>query len=254
MPHVTQDFYDGLAPYYHLNFEDWDASMRRQGAQLDSIIRAEWGSSVHAILDATAGIGTQALALAGLGYDVTASDLSAAAVQRCSREAAQRGLHLRTATADLRSLSTVHSRFDLVLSCDNALPHLLSDDDILAAFTQCFRCTASGGGCLISVRDYPETPPTGTELRPYGVRDVAGTRFVVYQVWTWDGPFYDLALCIMEDTGAADCPTRVFRARYYAVPVSRLLTFMREAGFERVRRVDAAYYQPVLVGTRPHAV
>ncbi len=251
MPHVTQDFYDGLAPYYHLNFEDWDASMRRQGAQLDSIIRAEWGSSVHAILDATAGIGTQALALAGLGYDVTASDLSAAAVQRCSREAAQRGLHLRTATADLRSLSTVHSRFDLVLACDNALPHLLSDDDILAAFTQCFRCTASGGGCLISVRDYPEALPAGTELRPYGVRDVDGTRFVVYQVWTWDGPFYDLALCIMEDTGAADCPTRVFRARYYAVPVSRLLTFMQEAGFERVRRIDAAYYQPVLVGTRP---
>lgn len=251
---MTQDFYDGLAPQYHLIFEDWDASMRRQGAQLDTIIRAEWGSSVHTILDAAAGIGTQALALAGLGYDVTASDLSAAAVQRCSREAAQRGLQLRTATADLRSLSMVHSRFDLVLACDNALPHLLSDDDILAALTQCFRCAARGGGCLISVRDYPEAPPAGTELHPYGVRDVDGSRFVIYQVWTWDGPFYDLALCIMEDTGAADCHTQVLRTRYYAVPVSRLLNMMAEVGFERVRRIDAAYYQPVLVGTRPHAV
>jgi hypothetical protein len=58
----------------------------------------------------------------------------------------------------------------------------------------------------------------------------------------------------MEDTGAADCRTRVFRTRYYAIPISRLLTLMQEAGFERVRRIDAAYFQPMLVGTRPHAV
>lgn len=251
---MTRDFYDGLAPYYHLIFDDWDESMRRQGAQLDAIIRAEWGPSVHTILDAAAGVGTQALPLARLGYDVTASDRSAAAIERCGREAARRGLRLRTATADLRSLSSTHDRFDLVLACDNALPHLLSDEEILLAFAQCFRCTAPGGGCLISVRDYPDVPPDGTELRPYGVRDVDDTRYVVYQVWTWDGVFYDLALCITEDTGAPDGRTRIFRTRYYAIPVGRLLALMRRAGYERVRRVDGAYYQPVLVGTRPAAV
>lgn len=253
-PAVTEGFYESLAPHYHLLFEDWDASMRRQGTELDTIIRAEWGSSVHTILDAAAGIGTQAIALASLGYEVTASDRSVAAVERCRREAARRGLRLPTAIADLRSLSTVHGRFDLVLACDNALPHLLSDAEISVAFTQCFRCTVPGGGCLISVRDYPEVPPVGTELHPHGVRDVGGARIVVYQVWTWDGPFYDLAVRIMEDTGASECPTRIFRSRYYAVPVSRLLTLMREAGFEDVRRIDGTYYQPVLVGTRARAI
>ncbi len=140
-----------------------------------------------------------------------------------------------------------------MLACDNALPHLLSDEDILTALRECFRCAVPGGGCLLSMRDYPERPPTGTELRPHGIREIDGTRLVIYQVWTWDGPYYDLALCLMEDTGAADCHTRVFRTRYYAVPISRLVTLMQQAGFERVRRIDDAYYQPVLVGTRPEA-
>lgn len=250
-PHVTQDFYDGLAPHYHLIFEDWEASMRRQGTQLHTIIRTEWGRSAHTILDAAAGVGTQALPLTSLGYDVTASDRSAAAMQRCRREAARRRLHLRTAVADLRSLFTVPGRLDVVLACDNALPHLLSDDDLRAALRECFRCTAPGGGCLISVRDYPATAPSGTQLHPYGVRETDGTRFVIYQVWTWDGSFYDLALYLTEDTGVSDCHTHVFRTRYYAVPVSRLLSLMQEVGFTRVRRIDGAYFQPVLVGTRP---
>ena len=33
------DFYDELAPLYHLIFQDWDASVERQGEQLTAIIR-----------------------------------------------------------------------------------------------------------------------------------------------------------------------------------------------------------------------
>ena len=32
---MTEGFYDPLAPYYHLLFTDWQASMDRQGAWLD---------------------------------------------------------------------------------------------------------------------------------------------------------------------------------------------------------------------------
>jgi 2-polyprenyl-3-methyl-5-hydroxy-6-metoxy-1,4-benzoquinol methylase len=77
---MIQDFYDQLAPYYHLIFEDWQASIDRQGNCLDAIIRAEWGPSFRTVLDAAAGIGTQALGLATRGYQVTASDLSPAKV------------------------------------------------------------------------------------------------------------------------------------------------------------------------------
>ena len=31
---MNEQFYDSMADYYHLIFEDWDASMRRQGAAI----------------------------------------------------------------------------------------------------------------------------------------------------------------------------------------------------------------------------
>ena len=39
----TQQFYDDLASYYHLIFEDWDASMARQGDSRAALIKAELG-------------------------------------------------------------------------------------------------------------------------------------------------------------------------------------------------------------------
>ena len=39
-----------------------------------------------------------------------------------------------------------HEQFDLVMACDNAVPHLLSDAEILRAFGQMFACTRPGGG------------------------------------------------------------------------------------------------------------
>jgi hypothetical protein len=141
----------------------------------------------------------------------------------------------------------------VVLACDNALPHLLTDEELGLALTECLRCTMPGGGCLVSVRDY-EVPGSPTrEVRPYGVRQSGGRRYVLFQVWEWDPPYYDLALCIMDDSGGPECTTHVFRTRYYAVAIDRLAELMRAAGFERVRRIDGAYYQPVLVGTRPRA-
>jgi len=36
----TKQFYDDLSSYYHLIFEDWDASMARQGDALVQLIEA----------------------------------------------------------------------------------------------------------------------------------------------------------------------------------------------------------------------
>jgi SAM-dependent methyltransferase len=246
---MVQDFYDQLAPYYHLIFEDWQASIDRQGDWLDAIIRAEWGSSVRRVLDAAAGIGTQALALAAQGYQVTASDLSPLAVARAKREAEGRGLSLTTATADLRELSRSHGQFDLVIACDNAVPHLLSDEDILKAFRECRHCLRTGGGCLISVRDYG---PRGSasEMYPYAVRPVGDGRYLLFQVWDWDGQYYDLSFYVMHEEPEKPVEVQVLRTRYYAVPVKRLLELMLAAGFEKVRRLDGQFYQPVLIGTK----
>lgn len=247
----VEQFYDDLAPFYHLIFPDWDASIRRQAAALDTILRERWGDGRLSILDVACGIGTQALGLAALGHRVTASDLSAAEVERAREEARKRGLTIPFSVADMRRAAAHHQGpFDVVIACDNAVPHLLTDAELLAAFEQFFACTRPGGGCLITVRDYDREERTGVQVKPFGVRDEGGVRYLIWQVWEFRGEVYDLAMYFVADRGGADCVTRVMRSRYYAVGTDRLMALLRQAGFVDVERVDGGFYQPVLVGRR----
>ena len=69
-------FYDGMAAHYHLIFDDWEAAIRRQGAIIASLLPP--AETNVRILDCACGIGTQSLAVAKLGFQVDASDLSPA--------------------------------------------------------------------------------------------------------------------------------------------------------------------------------
>ena len=189
------DFYDQLSPFYQLIYPDWEASIARQSTQLDSVICELWGDRVKTVLDVACGVGTQAIGLAQLGYQVTGSDISASAVARAKREAARRGLEIRFGRADLRCLSSSYAdSFDLVIACDNAIPHLLSDQEIQESFRELYRRVASGGGCLVSVRDYDPDESKETKVVPYGVRTDGDRRFLIFQVWEYHGSIYDLSM------------------------------------------------------------
>jgi SAM-dependent methyltransferase len=252
VPMTVEDFYDRLAPFYHLIYPDWEASIRRQAADLDAILREHWGAGPLAILDLACGIGTQALGLAALGHTVTGSDLSPPAVARARREAEKRSLCIDFSVADMRSAWAHHQKqFDVVIACDNAVPHLLTDADLLAAFGQMLACARPGGGCLVSVRDYDREERSGVQVKPYGIRVEGDARYLVFQVWEFHGLIYDLAMYLVEDRGGPDCVTRVMRSRYYAVGTDALLALMRQAGFVQVERLDGRFYQPVLLGKKP---
>ncbi len=247
----VQAFYDELAPVYHLVYEDWEASVARQGTALASLISEHWGAGARKVLDAAVGIGTQALGLLALGFRVTGSDLSRGAVNRAQREAAARHLSLICVVADFRALPVRPASVDVVIVCDNSLPHLETPSDIEAALGECFRCARPGGGCLVSMRDYGSPPPSGTvEARPYGERAWAGRRYHLRQVWSWRGPRYDLSFEITPADSAEERAI-ILKSSYLAIPVAQVAELMNAVGFQRVRRVDDRFFQPVLVGTRP---
>ena len=244
-------FYDELAPLYHLVYEDWEASVARQGRALASLIGQQWGAGARTVLDAAVGIGTQALGLLTLGFRVTGSDLSHAAVNRALHEAAARRLSLSCVVADFRALSLRAASVDVVIVCDNSLAHLETPRDIETALGECFRCARPGGGCLVSMRDYGPPPAAGTvEVRPYGERAWAGRHYHLRQVWSWRGPRYDLSFEITPADGVDQCPI-ILKSSYLAIPVAQVAELMSAVGFQGVRRVDDRFFQPVLVGTRP---
>ena len=98
-----KEFYDELAGDYHLIFADWDAAIAWEAGIIAGLLR-ELGVALGSVLDASCGIGTQAIGLAQAGYRVTATDISPTSVERCAREAGTRGLDIATAVADLRVL------------------------------------------------------------------------------------------------------------------------------------------------------
>jgi SAM-dependent methyltransferase len=253
---TTARFYDDLANYYDLIFQDWESSMSRQGEAIAQLIRRELGPEHQppdiTVVDASAGIGTQTLSLARKGFRVTARDISPDAIARLQHEAAQRSLVIPSAVADVRSLrSSVSEQFHVVLSFDNSLPHLLTDADLLVAFREFLSVLRPGGIVLCSVRDYERIDRAATSTHPYGTRWRGGVEYRLRQDWVWrDAAHYDATMVIEEKR--ADDWREVVRTTmtYYAVSIARLMEIMSEAGFVRAARDDSALYQPVLIGHR----
>jgi len=247
---TVQSFYDGLASIYDLIYENWPGSIERQADALEPLIRSHVPAA-KIVVDVACGIGTQALGLASRGFEVTASDASPAAVARAIREAAGRGLQIAFRVDDMVQLSSYSSSFaDVLLACDNAIPHLSNEEEIRKAFRRFHEVLKPGGLCVISVRDYAAMKHEGVQLVPFGVRRKGADRIAVYQVWEWEGDHYQLHMYFTFDKGER-VETKVFRTRYFAVSIERLIALATEAGFLAVERVDDVFFQPLIVAQKP---
>ncbi|MFH8223681.1 class I SAM-dependent methyltransferase [Streptomyces sp. NPDC018057] len=244
-------FYDELADNYHLIYADWDASIRRQGDALDTLV----GRDRVEVLDCSCGIGTQAIGLARRGHRVTGTDLSPRAAARATREAARRSLSLRTAAADMRRLPFSDGRFDVVVCADNSLPHLLTEQDVHTALASMRRVLRPAGLLLVSTRPYDDLlreHPVSTPPQVHRTDDGGGDgRAVTFQLWHWhpDGEHYDLEHFQLAPTGG-EWAVRVRRTTYWALSQDRLTGLAAEAGFADVRwrmPQETGFFQPLLV-------
>ncbi|MEH0554713.1 class I SAM-dependent methyltransferase [Streptomyces sp. B21-101] len=245
-------FYDELADDYHLIYADWDASVRRQGRVLDALI----GQDRATVLDCSCGIGTQAIGLALRGHRVTGTDVSRRAAARAAREAARRNLSLRTAAADMRRLPFPDGRFDTVVSTDNSLPHLLTEQDVHAALAEMRRVLRPDGLLLVSTRPYDDLlrdRPSSTPPQVHGNVDRADgeERTVTFQLWHWhdDGEHYDLEHFQLLPAGG-EWRVQVRRTTYWALGGDRLAGLAAEVGFVDLEwRTPQAtgFFQPLLV-------
>jgi hypothetical protein len=140
-----------------------------------------------------------------------------------------------------------------VLSADNSIPHLLSDDAIREALGNFYQCTRPGGITILGVRDYLTEERSSPRLVPYGFRSDRGDRYFVVQTRDWDGDFYDVAMYfIREVRGSKPATVIAGSSRYYAVQIDRLVSLLEEGSFIDIHRLDGVLYQhqPVLVARR----
>jgi SAM-dependent methyltransferase len=258
MPESVLGFYEELADYYHLIFDDWESAIERQARILGNLLASQGVRGPLKILDCTCGIGTQAIGLARMGHRVFASDLSGAAVRRAEREALQRGLTIQFCVSDMTSLKEVaESGFDLAIAMDNSLPHL-SSVQLRQAATAIRRKLKPNGLFMASIRDYDALIVERPTIQKPVFYGAPGSRRIVHQVWDW-------AASTAEDAGHGlhvyitveseqGWEAHHFVSEYRCLLRGELSAALSDAGFLDVHWImpqESGSYQPIVLARSP---
>lgn len=249
---ITQTFYDNLAAQYDKLFLDWQSVTQEQAVMLSGIFENYGFGKTANILDCACGIGTQAIGLARLGYNVTASDISEGELAEAGARAAEVGVSIRFENADFRRLSqTFDAQFDIIIAMDNALPHMLSHAELAEAVTSIANQIAQSGIFVGSIRDYDallaDKPPYSP---PYIHRTDNGQR-VCFQTWEWSGEHYRLIQYIIDDADSVQVSR--FECEYRATRRQELTELFLSAGCREVIWLfpeETGFYQPIVVAKK----
>ncbi len=249
---ITQSFYDELAPQYDSLFLDWPGAVREQARILEGIFQRCGFDRGARVLDCACGIGTQAIGLAALGYEVTASDLSEGALREARRRAAESGAALRFERADFRALSeTFSEHFDFVIAMDNALPHMLTKGELAAAVGSIVERLRPGGLFVASIRDYDSLLKTKPPYSPPYIHKTDRGQRVSFQTWDWTGDSYALTQYMIEDEGQLGVSS--FRCEYRALRRAELTELLLAAGCRTADWLfpeETGFYQPIVAARR----
>lgn len=247
--HAIGRFYDSLAEEYHFVRPGWSEDIPRQGEALDGLMGAVLGPGPLDILDCTCGIGTQALGLAGRGHNVTAMDISRNSVVRAKREAVDRAVPMEVLVGDMRALPVRQSSFDVVVSGDNAIAHLLDDHDLVAALTAMRRALRPCGLLILTLHTYEEPLASSRQVTEPRVSTTHVGPVVSFQSWRWhaDGKHYDFENIRVLPDGDG-WRTAVERTTLRALSRVQLADAARRAGYVEARwhePGETGFFQPV---------
>ena len=246
---IIQDFYNSMVSQYDKLFHDWESTIHEQAVILNRIFSENGFDNTAHVLDCACGIGTQSIGLASLGYQVSASDISAGEISEARERAKKNGVDIRFELADFRALADRFSeQFDIVIAMDNALPHMLSHKDLDAAIKSITGQTKPNGIIVASIRDYDnllvEKPSYSS---PYIHKTDKGQR-VSFQTWVWENENYHLVQYIIEDEGTLRISK--FECEYRAVRREELTSLFLANGCSEVHwkmPEETGFYQPIIV-------
>lgn len=249
---ITQKFYDSLASEYDKLFLDWEADTREQAEILNRIFADNGFGKSAEILDCACGIGTQAIGLARLGYNVTASDISDAEIAQAKSRAEKNRFKIRFENADFCALSeTFGKKFDIIIAMDNALPHMLTAADLEKAVKSIANQLKDRGIFVGSIRDYDALLADKPSYSPPYIHKTADGQRVSFQTWEWSGERYKLIEYIIDD--AESLKTSRFECEYRATRRQELTKLFLQNGCNKAEWLfpeETGFYQPIIVAKR----
>ena len=190
---MADEAYAQLAPVYEWLLDDAIITPEGQLAAFAPLLDALPPGA--RVLDCAAGTGLLAVGLVLRGFDVTASDLSAAMLVRARSLAAERGVALETVQCAWDDLIAQgwEARFDAVFCVGNSLAHAPGEAARRSALRAMAGVLVPGGLLAVTSRNWELLRAAGTHVRvDRRVKARGDRRGVVFQAWTvpdrWDAP------------------------------------------------------------------
>lgn len=249
---IIQTFYDNLAAQYDKLFLDWQSTTKEQAEILNHIFQNNGFDKTAKILDCACGIGTQAIGIAALGYNVTASDISEGELIEAEKRAKANNVEICFKKVNFCALSEGFTeKFDIVIAMDNALPHMLSSNDLEFAIKSIVNQIEKNGIFVASIRDYDsllmEKPPYSP---PYIHKTEQGQR-VSFQTWEWNEENYKLIQYIVDDEESLQVSK--FECEYRATRREEMTELLLAYGCSKVEwkfPEETGFYQPIVVARK----
>ena len=153
---------------------------------------------------------------------------------------------------EIRILSDIFAeKFDIVIAMDNALPHMLSSNDLEKAIKSIANQIKRNGIFVASIRDYDrllmEKPPYSP---PYINKMDKGQR-VSFQTWVWKDDNYKLTQYIIDDE--ENLQISKFECEYRATRRAEMTELLHAYGCSNVEWKfpdEIGFYQPIVVARK----
>ncbi|MBO5388137.1 MAG: class I SAM-dependent methyltransferase [Lachnospiraceae bacterium] len=249
---ITQTFYNNLATKYDKLFLDWQGTTREQAEILDKIFKDNGFDHTAKVLDCACGIGTQAIGISALGYNVTASDISDGELVEAGKRAEENNVEISFKHADFCALAdTFIEKFDIIIAMDNALPHMLTSEDLENAVKSIVNQLKVDGIFVASIRDYDSILMDKPSYSPpYIHKNDKGQR-VSFQTWEWKDDIYKFIQYIVEDED--ELQVSKFECEYRATTREEMTKLLLDCGCSKVEwkfPEETGFYQPIVVARK----
>jgi cyclopropane fatty-acyl-phospholipid synthase-like methyltransferase len=141
------------------------------GPQPAFVALEEAGAISGSVLDAGCGTGENALYLASRGHEVWGVDFVAAAIERATAKAKERGLNVCFQVGDALKLDELNRSFDSIIDC--GLFHTFGDEERVAYVSGLTKLLRPGGRCFILC--FSEKEPPGAGPRRVSQQEIRAT-------------------------------------------------------------------------------
>jgi glycine/sarcosine N-methyltransferase len=235
----TSDFYTRESEYVDSVDPTWEEDKFKDAVEneVQTLGRVLGETAGRSVLDCTCGRGPQALALAHLGWQVTATDLTPASVEVARRRAAREKAQIACEVCDVRNLGR-HFRptFDWVISC-YGLDNIPEEGGLIQALQGMLAVLKRGGGCYIRLRNMDQIMEDRPRYEVAEERAVPYGRVIRLDDWEYPGGDQVIHICVylQEDSRHPEgWDSAYFAYRRLALRKADLERLLRLVGFSQI--------------------